>query len=297
MPCYAPLKAWYSKDIGASGKRGITFDRGASFSGVSLLLPCGQCIGCRLARSLHWAVRCMHEKQMHVESSFVTLTYGDEYLPTGGTLVKRDVQLFMKRLRDKIGYSRKLRFFMCGEYGERTRRPHYHFLFLNFDFKDKKFYKQTERGERLYSSELLRSVWPVGHNVIGDVTLESSAYVARYICDKITGEKAEAHYAGRLPEFTNMSRRPGIASDWYKKYGVHSHESGDFVVLEGKRIAVPRFYDNRFEVLDSAKLVTLKKRRRRKALMHRSDNTPERRRVREKVQIARLAQARRDYET
>lgn len=292
MTCYYPLMAFYSKEIGKSGKRGITFNRSASFSGAPLRLPCGQCIGCRLDRSLQWAVRCMHEKQLHTESAFVTLTYDDENLPEGGTLVKRDHQLFMKRMRFFMG--KGIRFYMCGEYGETTKRPHFHYLFFNRDFRDKKFYKLAKAGERLYTSEKLREMWPHGHNVIGDVTLESCAYVARYIVDKITGPIAADHYrvvtsdgvvVDRCPEFTCGSRRPGLASEWYEKYGRHSHLSGDFAVLNGKRVRMPRFYDARFEVVDADAMELLKRRRRRNAVRHRKNNFVDRLRVREVVAL------------
>lgn len=294
--CLYPLTAYRSKDIGPSGKRGITFDRNASFSGIPMKLPCGQCINCRLSRSLQQAVRCMHEKQLHTESSFVTLTYEDKHLPEGGTLVPRDHTLFMKRMRKK--YGKGIRFYMCGEYGETTKRPHFHYLFFNRDFRDKKFYKMAKDGvSRLYTSESLRELWEYGHNVIGDVTLESCAYVARYIADKITGDRAGEHYrvitsngvvVDRVPEFSRGSNRPGVASAWYDKFGLHSHMSGDFAVFEGKKVRMPRFYDNRYEVLDSDGLEMLKRRRRRNALRHRLNNTPDRRRVREVVALRKL---------
>lgn len=292
MSCTSPLTAFYSKEVGVAGKRGITFDRNASLSGLPMKLPCGQCIGCRLSHSLAWAVRCMHEKQLHSESSFVTLTFSPEHLPANGSLSVLDHQLFMKRMRKKMGQG--IRFYMCGEYGHLFGRPHYHYLFFNRDFSDKKRWKDNKRGEPLFVSQALSDLWPFGFSSIGDVTLESCAYVARYIVDKITGEKAAAHYGERKPEFTCMSRKPGIASLWYDKYGKHSHLSGDHAVLEGKRVRMPRFYDNRYELVDSAGLDVLKKRRKRTALRHRKNNTKERLRVREVLALRKSALFRRD---
>lgn len=295
MTCYHPLTGYYSKEVGSSGKRGITFDRNASFSGVPIRLPCGQCIGCRLDRSLQWGIRCMHEKQLHSESCFLTLTYNNEHLPEGNTLVLSDHQKFMKRFRKRFG--KRVRFFMCGEYGAREKRPHYHYLIFNRDMPDRKFWKFNKRGERLYTSKVLTELWPYGFNVVGDVTLESCCYVARYICDKITGDMAIEHYRNvtgdgvlvdRLPEFTCQSRRPGLASDWYKKFGAHSHESGDFVVLDGRRVRVPRFYDNMYELLDTAGLNAIKKRRMRKAIKHLRNNRRDRLRIREVIAIRKL---------
>lgn len=301
MSCYSPLTAFYSREIGATGKRGITFDRNASFSGVPLKLPCQQCVGCRLDRSLQWAVRCMHEKQLHDSSCFLTCTYEDEHLPEGNTLVVRDHQLFMKRLRKKMGQG--VRFYMCGEYGEKNLRPHYHYLLFNKDFSDKKFYKMSKDGEsKMYTSALAEELWQKGLCVLGDVTLDSCAYVARYICDKITGEMAEAHYeavttdgvvVSRVPEFTCQSRNPGIASAWYEKFGKHSHLAGDFAVLDGKRVRMPRFYDSRFELTDPEELAKLKKRRLANARRFRKNNTRDRLRVREVVTLKRLKMSQR----
>lgn len=293
--CLYPLTAYWSKDFGSSGKRLVTFDRNRAFSGVPLRLPCYQCVECRLARSLSWAVRCMHEKQLHTESSFVTLTYDNEHLPEGGTLVMRDHQLFMKRMRKR--YGKGIRFFMCGEYGERGRRPHYHYLFFNRDFGDRKFYKLSKSGERLYTSDEVSELWRSGFNVIGDVTLESCAYVARYICDKVNGDMAASHYDSvdahgcitrLLPEFNCGSRRPGLASEWYEQFGKHSHVSGDHCVLNGKRVKMPRFYDGKYELSDPEGLQLLKKRRMNTARRYLKNQTLDRRRVREVVTLRKL---------
>lgn len=294
--CLYPLTAYWSKEFGSSGKRLVTFDRNQSFSGVPLKLPCSQCIECRLKNSLQWAVRCMHEKQLHDESAFVTLTYDDEHLPGDRSLSVRHHQLFMKRFRKY--YGKEIRFFMCGEYGERRRRPHYHYLFFNRGIGDRKFYKVAKGGERLYTSAKLQELWPDGFNVIGDVTLESCSYVARYICDKITGDKADAHYefvdwsSGEIsrlaPEFCAQSRKPGIATEWYSRFGKHSHLSGDHVVLDGRAVSMPRFYDNKYELSDPDDLLRLKKLRMSKARRFMKNQTRDRRRVREVVMLRKL---------
>lgn len=280
MPCFAPITAYYSADVGASGKRGIVFSSTASHSGAPLRLPCGQCVGCRLERARQWAVRCMHEKQLHADNVFLTLTYDNEHLPPGGTLVKRDLQLFMKRLRKEKGSG--IRFYGCGEYGSHTCRPHYHIILFNCDFGDKRYYKPAKGGERLYSSPMVAELWPNGFNVIGDVTFDSCAYVARYIAKKISGPGAVAHYGSRIPEFTVMSRRPGVGSGWFERFGEHAYKF-DSVVINGREVRPPRFYDTRFDVIDPEALAVLKVKRRREALRHREDNTPERRRVREQA--------------
>nr|QJB19059.1 MAG: replication initiator protein [Microvirus sp.] len=286
MPCYGPLTAYYSKELNPTGKRSLIFDRRASHSGVAVKLPCGQCIGCRLERSRQWAMRCMHEKRVcNAESSFVTLTYDNKNMPSECSLSVRDLQLFMKRLRKRTGDG--VRFYACGEYGETTFRPHYHILLFNRDFSDKKFYKNAGCGEKLWNSSTLDELWPFGFNVIGDVTFDSCAYVARYIVKKITGDKAEAHYGGRLPEFTVMSRRPGIGFSWYEKYGEHAYAL-DSVVMNGKEIRPPRYYDTKYELVDSDQLALLKKKRLRAAIDATRGETNRRRVTKEEFERQKL---------
>lgn len=298
MPCYSPLTGYYSREVGASGKRGITFQRSASFSGVPLRLPCGQCIGCRLERSRQWAMRCMHEKRLHRDNVFVTLTY--RTMPDDRSLSVRDLQLFMKRLRKEKGNG--IRFFACGEYGPQNGRPHYHAILFNCRFDDMVRFKPNKAGDDLFTSRSLERIWSHGFCTLGEVTFKSCAYVARYICDKITGEAAKEWYTwidsdGEvhtvLPEFTNMSRRPGIGSGYYDRFGaaVRAH---DTVVINGREVAPPRFYDTRTERIDPEKLVRIKEKRRRKAMKRREDNTPDRRRVRERVALLNLQANRKD---
>jgi hypothetical protein len=101
----------------------------------TLELPCGQCIGCRLERSRQWAMRCLHESSLYDRNAFVTLTYDDEHLPPGGSLNYPDFQRFMKRLRKNS--KSPIRFYMGGEYGESTLRPHFHVCLFGYDFPDK----------------------------------------------------------------------------------------------------------------------------------------------------------------
>lgn len=280
MGCDHPLTAYHGKVINpATGKRGMVFDIRASHSGIPIKLPCQRCTGCRLEHSRQWAMRCFHEKQMHPISTFLTLTYDDKHLPADKSLVREDPQLFLKRLRDRLSPVR-FRFYGCGEYGETSLRPHYHMILFGMDFLDKKYYKTSKTGEKLYTSKFCQEVWPMGFNVLGDVTFKSCAYVARYVTDKINGEMAEDHYQGRLPEFSMMSRRPGIGASWFAKYGSHAYEF-DSVIMNGQEVRPPRYYDVRYEVLDSARLERLKIARRRK--VDRKDNTSARRHVKEEV--------------
>lgn len=277
MPCFGPLNGYRPK----TGKK-LVFDVRKSLDGLLIKVPCGRCTGCRLERVRQWAMRCMHEKRMHSMSSFLTLTYDDDHLPLGQTLVLDDLQRFMKRLRKVTGNG--LRFYACGEYGELNLRPHYHVLLFNYDFDDKsRISLLAKSGNALYTSKVLSGLWTDGFSCVGDVSFDSCAYVARYVMKKRMGEpngERSCRFTGivALPEFTVMSRRPGLGTGYLEKYGdellIH-----DSVVFSGREMRPPRFYDAKLALRDPVRMDAIKVERSRN--IKPSENTTKRLRVRE----------------
>lgn len=293
MSCYSPLRA-YRRESGD-----VAFFEGPRDLGT-LELPCGRCVGCRLARASSWALRCQHEAQLYSMNAFVTLTYDDAHLPQYGSLCYADVQRFLKRLRRstrgiEAGPNGRfpVRFFCAGEYGETSYRPHYHLLLFNYWFRD------SERfGEDTFRSSALERLWPLGQSIIGSVTPASVAYVARYSLKKVYGRAAGEFYSwvdkrtGEVcecvPEFCVPSRRPGIGAWWYEKYRSDVLPR-DYVVSEGRKHKVPRYYLNKFAAEDAVAADDVKAARLDAlAKMPLSEKTPERRRVREAVAVANL---------
>jgi len=288
VPCFHPLRAWRNR------LRAITFNDREGV-GFGFPLPCGQCRGCRLERSRQWAMRCVHEASLHEENCFITLTYSDKFLPSNGSLNKKHFQDFMKRLRSKF-VGRRIRYFHAGEYGSKHRRPHYHACLFNMDFEDKKLFKR-DNGVSLYTSDILDGCWDLGFCSVGSLTFESAAYCARYImkkrlgdsvandmhylgCDEITGDLVELE-----PEYCTMSRGGtgglgGIASSWFEKFPTDVFPR-DEVVLRGRRMLPPRFYDLLLDVSDPDELKRIKVLRKRQAGKYAADCTPERLAVRE----------------
>lgn len=225
----------------------------------TMFLPCSKCISCRLERSRQWAVRCVHEASLYEDNCFLTLTFDDKNLarqcPDGSIKVKH-VQDFMKRLRDRFSDIR-IRAVYCGEYGEKFKRPHYHVLLFNFNFKDRVLLK-INRGNPLHVSDTLSSLWKFGFSTIGDLSFESAAYVARYCTKKIGGKDAVLHYGGRTPEFFRMSLKPAIADPWLEKYGMSDVFLHDCVVINGKKCKPPRSYDKFLEKLDPEMYISTK---------------------------------------
>lgn len=284
-------------DIDSSGKKYYRTDS-VHVYGDSLdewiQIPCGQCLECRLQRSRQWADRCMLEMQYHAESYFVTLTYDDVHLPkneiidpeTGeivsvSTLVKKDLSDFVKRVRryqEYDGYDQPIRFYGCGEYGSQTMRPHFHVILFGLHLPKEGFhlYRQNFNGDNLYNHDFLDRCWKYGFSVVGEVTWQSCAYVARYIMKKQLGKDAKDFYKDRgiEPEFTLMSRRPGIARQYYDDHKDELfHE--DFVTVSthqgGKRIYPPRYFEKLFDVDYPSDLVAARKESRKEAAIMATD--------------------------
>lgn len=256
----------------------------------TLDLPCGQCVGCRLERSRQWAVRCVHEAQMHESSVFVTLTYET----TGYSLVYRDFQLFMKRLRKSTG--REVRFFCAGEYGDTNGRPHFHACLFGLDFPDRELYS-TRGGFKLYTSKFLDRVWRHGIAVFGDVSFESAAYCARYLMKKLTGDGNDDYYDifdpetgeifPRRKEFCRMSLKPGIGAKWLARYLRDVYPRGK-VVIGGKEANPPKYYDRKYKDQFPDEFEVLAFQRELDAVLRSADNTNERLAVKRQVTTARV---------
>lgn len=240
------------------------YDEKLSTSGINyknwVEIPCGKCISCRLKKSREWANRCMLELPYHEQSWFVTLTYDDDHLPTNiafengffvenGTLVKKDLQDFFKRLRKNYKYDNHIKYYACGEYGsdEYTHRPHYHCIIFGLKLDDLTVYKTSRLGFNYYNSEFLNSVWPFGHVVIADVSWDTCAYTARYIMKKKFGLSAEEYEADNiLPEFTVMSLKPAIGYEYFKDHKSQIYDLDSISISTsrgGKTFKPPKYFD------------------------------------------------------
>ena len=297
MACFHPITAYKSNHYKTeSGKSLIVFNpqaiAGKPYDVVKF--PCGNCVGCRVSKARTWALRCMHEASLYSSNCFITLTFAPEHLNHTGTLVKADFQKFMKRLRikyqgvdlvvDEEGKETfPIRYYHCGEYGTKLRRPHHHACLFNFDFPDKEIWTVRD-GVRLYRSRTLEALWPFGFCTIGEVTYQSAAYVARYIHKKMNGKMAEGHYQNVdpetgevfqiLPEYQSMSRRPGIGKRWFDQFKGDCFPK-DFLTHDGKTFKIPEYYDRLYDAEQPDKMDEVKQRRKRDAIKYEKLVTPE----------------------
>jgi len=234
----------------------------------------------------------MHQAQGHERNCFITLTYSDANLPPNNSLNHRDFQLFVKRTRKKID----LTYYMCGEYGEETERPHYHACIFNYDYPDRKYLKKSAAGAKIYTSDELEKTWGLGNISVQDLNNQTASYCTRYIMQKALGENAETAYqvidpetgeiTQRKPPYNAMSK--GLGRAWLLKYGadVYTH---DVVISRGQERRPPKYYDRLLksglvhfdkDAIDQARI--------ERAKLSAHENTDERRRVREVVHQARV---------
>lgn len=229
MPCFRPLVAWRGVKPNDNGKLPVAFRMREGDPDAPLDLPCGKCVGCIKDRATAWAIRCFHESQGHRDNCFLTLTYDDVHLPSDGKLSVPDAQKFIKRLRRK-GVT--LRYFLCGEYGSLTRRPHYHALVFGQDFLGGA--EEVSRGK--YFSPFLTEAWGNGHCLVSPMETSRIFYTVGYTLKNLDDPDC----------FHLMSRKPYIGQGWLATYHDQLVRLG-FVVIDGKKYAVPKSYLERKE--------------------------------------------------
>lgn len=261
-------------------------------------LPCRRCIGCNQNSARSWSVRGFHEALLHTthwtdidtlittkipNSCVITLTYSDEHIPESGLLVHADFQRFMQRLlnRKRARYKsegintplKSPRYFMCGEYGGKTSRPHYHAVIFGETFSDR-YEEQDASGQRNQMSYELDHIWSkrttpsapitnIGRATVDDFSFAGAAYVAGYVAKKMNSLADWKHqgpiletidpsgatiYKPIAPEYRRMSTFPGLGSEWIEqKENWQAVYSEDCVKVSEWTFNVPKSYDRLFE--------------------------------------------------
>lgn len=173
----------------------------------STMFGCGQCMQCRINKRREWTTRQVLESFCHDHSSFVTLTYNDEFLPKGRTLVPDHPVLFLKRFRKALSgipHGPKVRFFLVGEYGDETHRPHYHLSMFGIGPE------QWALVEDCWTHP--RSKKPYGHVKSMEFHPRTAAYVGGYVTKKMT-KAGDPRLGLKHPEYARQSRNPGLGRD------------------------------------------------------------------------------------
>jgi len=246
----------------------------------STLVPCGQCMACRISHQRQWATRMVHESYSHKESCFITLTIDDINRNDTHSVDQRDMQLFIKRLRKQLE-PMKIRIFYCAEYGTKSLREHYHAILFGYMPKDKIPYKRNQQGDMLYTSQTLANLWKKGFVTIGEFSSATADYCAKYVTKAYIGKDKENAYnwvdengeiIQRTPPFQSSSKRPGLGSDFYDKYKdqLYAH---DETVIDGKIRPVPKAYDRKYKK-ENPELFAQVKRKRQDKMTHNLNQDP-----------------------
>lgn len=205
--------------------------------GMYIQVPCGKCIACRVNKSKEWSVRLLYEAEAHGDNAlFVTLTYDNDHLPADAGLHKDDLQRFFKRLRKDLSTdarmeSVKIKYFACGEYGDNTHRPHYHFILF---------------GLSPVYSHFISDNWSLGFVKIGSVSIKSINYVTGYVMKKYGGDKAFEEYGNRQPPFQLQSK--GLGLDVFQKYEASRAEKKGYLTVNGVKRSIPRYYVKKLDM-------------------------------------------------
>ncbi|AZL82897.1 replication initiator protein [Apis mellifera associated microvirus 21] len=267
MRCRKPKTVGFYSD----GKTICWSQKKISKEFATFQLPCGKCLECRLEYARQWAVRCVHEAQMHDENCFITLTYDEQNLKSD-KLVYTDFQTFAKNLRtnlfqelldsifpnqpqklqrklwnefskerkDELYNPKKISIFVTGEYGDKKKRPHWHALIFNWRPNDCEYKYSNDRGDKCFSSQTLNDLWPHGVAELGSITFESAGYCARYAAKKLHHGRDGEH------PFEPISKKSGknaigksfIAEHWQS---IFTH--GNIQLPDGKNCSIPRYYE------------------------------------------------------
>lgn len=227
-----------------------------------IYVPCGKCPGCILDRSRVWADRLMCELLYHDpnECWFVTLTYNEKVVPTNYyiddnseehkvySLRSDDVTKFIKDLREYFRYHGQrtgIRFYLSGEYGERTKRPHYHAILFSCPLDNDKLvvWSRTSQNFTLYRCPELEKIWSKGNVLVSSVSWSTCAYVAKYVTKKLGKTSYIYEKLGIEPEFSRMSRRPGIGYQYLVDHP-ECIEKGIHLTLpdRGVNFSAPRYF-------------------------------------------------------
>lgn len=223
------------------------------------VVPCSKCPECLKRKGSEWSFRLrIHEKQV-MSAYFLTLTYDTASVPLTErgfmSLDKRAVQLFFKRLRrdhERAGryyLDEPIKYFIVGEYGGVSMRPHYHAIVFNacIDlFVDAEHCKELA----MFGCDGRRPVkcpqWKFGHITVGKVTAASIGYTLKYMMKR--GKVPQHKNDDRLPEFRLMSKRLGAnyMSDSMIQWHKEDLDNRMYVPIEdGKKISMPRYYKDK----------------------------------------------------
>ncbi|MBQ8886902.1 MAG: hypothetical protein IJY61_04290 [Candidatus Gastranaerophilales bacterium] len=219
-----------------------------------IYVPCGKCFTCLSKRGKSWTLRLTTEYLKWNNNCVLTLTYDDAHLPENGLLNYRDVQLFLKRLRKRLGSNHKIRFACVCEYGQgekSTIRPHYHIIIFNWlppDINILKPYKITQKKSKLYKSKICDELWSNGFVDVGLVDHKTSRYVCQY-CVKKAKESKNIRYLEKIKQKREkLVTSVGTGLEYFMQ-NMKSIFDQKYCVLGNYKYPIPKYFKNKLKQL------------------------------------------------
>ena len=223
MACHRTKPAWKTRRPNKNGKFPILLRAPEPYRDPDYYIPCNRCLGCKADQSREWAIRIEHEARMSELKCFLTLTYSDEYCPK--KIDRKLLTIKMKELQRKLDCN--LRYFAVGEYGDKTKRPHYHAVLFNTDLLGGA--EQSRPGRYLHPA--ITGLWPYGQHEIQPYDEGTACYTAGYISKKLGDEDT----------FSIKSTRPPLGKTFALEYPGRLLSQGTTIV-NGNELPIPKVY-------------------------------------------------------
>jgi hypothetical protein len=208
------------------------------FTHNGMLLPCGKCVGCRIAKSREWTYRLTNEMQNWKDAVFITLTYDEQNLPKDGKLQKIHLQKYFRAMRKRLkSKGRNIKYFAAGEYGDdpEKKRPHYHAIVFGIGLA---YGDRIHMRRRIppHFDDIVQESWNRGLVWTDDVVRKSIGYVTDYVHKKYLDKYKEHNIE---PPFQLVSQ--GIGKQYaLQNADILQSRLGD--KFHGNDVSLPRYY-------------------------------------------------------
>lgn len=219
------------------------------------LVPCTQCLNCRILKSREWSARLGAESKCWPYTYFLTLTYNDENIPdvevdkhylTGEKCVKvptlntEDVKKFIQRYRYNV--DKDCTYFYSGEYGTKTHRPHYHLILFT---KAKLDIHKIEKDWEIASDgvcDLLSDMWNLGNVRVAIANGQRLKYVAQYTQKKYATKNDGFDYGERKVEFTSMSKKIPLGYKYFQQKKKEILKTDRLISIDVPVVSIPNSF-------------------------------------------------------
>lgn len=201
-----------------------------------ILVNCGKCLNCVSNKKRDYALRASVEIEKYPNKIFATLTYNEMEVPYRKnkdgeiklSLSEEHARNFIKRVRYQLKKEfsgNELKYFMAGEYGGTTERPHYHIV----------------AGSQGAITSTIKNKWIYGRADIEKlISRKAVSYTVGYTDKKTYSQR----YKGVEEPFHKFS--VGMGKDWFYKQWEEGKITAEHYYIETQNYiqALPIYFKN-----------------------------------------------------